>query len=58
MKKYLRRPDFESGDLEKIESTEFVEIDENYDDSNDSDDTYYSADSVDEMLRWLNRERS
>lgn len=59
MKKYLRQPDFESNDLEKIRATEAIEIDpETYDDSNDSDDTVYTADSVYEMLRWLNREES
>lgn len=59
MKKYLRRPDYESNDIEKIRATESVEVDpDTYDDSNDSDDTYYSFDSVEDMLRWLNRERN
>lgn len=59
MKKYLRRPDYESNDIEKIHATESIEVDpETYDDSNDPDDTYYSFDSVEDMLRWLNRERN
>lgn len=57
MKKYLRRPDFESDDVEKIEATESIEVDpETYDSSNDPDDTYYSFDSLEELWRWLNRE--
>ena len=59
MKKYLRRPDYESDDIKKIKATEAVEVDpDTYDDSNDPDDTYYSFDSVEEMLGWLNRERA
>lgn len=59
MKKYLRKPDYESNDIEKIRATESVEVDpETYDNSNDPDDTYYSFDSVEDMLRWLNRERN
>lgn len=57
MKKYLRRPDYESNDIEKIRATESIEINpETYDDSNDPDDTYYSFDSLEEFRRWLNDE--
>lgn len=54
MKKYLRRPDYESNDIEKIRATESVEVDpDTYDDSNDSDDTYYSFDSLEEFRKFL-----
>lgn len=59
MKKYLHRTNCESEDIESAKVVESIEVDPNtYDDSNDPDDTYYSFDSVDEMLRWLNRERT
>lgn len=59
MKKYLRRPDDESENIKKIMTTEAIEVDPaTYDDSNDPDDTYYSFDSFEEMLGWLNRERT
>lgn len=59
MKKYLHRTNCESEDIEGAKGVESIEVDPNtYDDSNDPDDTYYSFDSVDEMLRWLNRERT
>ena len=57
MKKYLRHPDFESNDLEQIHAAEVIEIDpETYDDSNDSDDTIYQFDTIEEFRRWLNDE--
>ena len=57
MKKYLRHPDFESNDLEKIHAAEVIDIDpETYDDSNDSDDTIYQFDTIEEFRRWLNDE--
>ena len=59
MKRYLRKPDYESGDVEKIRTTESVEVDiETYDISNDSDDTYYSFDSLEEYRRWLQHEEN
>lgn len=59
MKRYLKRPDLDSNDLNKINTIESVEVDlDTYDSSNDPDDTIYTADSVEEMLRWLNREES
>ena len=59
MKRYLRKSDYESGDVEKIRATESVEVDiETYDISNDSDDTYYSFDSLEEYRRWLQHEEN
>lgn len=59
MKRYLKRPDLDSNDLNKINTIESVEVDlDTYDSSKDPDDTIYTADSVEEMLRWLNREES
>lgn len=59
MKKYLRRPDDESENIKKIMTVEAIEVDPTtYDDSNDPDDIYYSFDSFEEMLGWLNRERT
>ena len=58
MKRYLKRPDYESNDIEKIKATESIEVDvDTYDDSDDPDDTYYSCSSLDELWRWLNDER-
>lgn len=58
MKRYLRSSNCEAGTDNFILSGDTVEIDpDTYDDSNDSDDTYYSCDSFDELMRWLNRER-
>ena len=57
MKKYLKRPDFDSNDLDKIRATESIEVDPaTYDDSNDSDDTVYQFDTLEEFRRWLNDE--
>ena len=59
MKRYLRKPDYESGDVKKIRATESVEVDiETYDISNDSDYTYYSFDSLEEYRRWLQHEEN
>lgn len=58
MKRYLKRPDFESNDVEIIRATDAINVDsETYDSSSDPDDTYYSFDSLDELWGWLNRER-
>ena len=55
MKKYLKRPDFDSNDLDKIRATVSIEVDPaTYDDSNDSDDTVYHFDTLEEFRRWLN----
>lgn len=55
MKKYLKRPDFDSNDLDKIRATESIEVGPaTYDDSNDSDDTVYQFDTLEEFRRWLN----
>lgn len=55
MKKYLKRPDFDSNDLDKIRATESIEVDPaTYDDSNDSDDTVYQFDTLEEFRRLLN----
>lgn len=55
MKRYLKRPDLDSNDLNKINATKSIEVDpDTYDDSNDSDDTVYQFDTLDEFRRWLN----
>ena len=56
MKRFVKSIDMNKNDA-IINGNEAVEIDvSTYDSSNDPDDTIYTADSVEEMLRWLNRE--
>ena len=55
MKRYLKRPDLDSNDLNEINATKSIEVDPDaYDDSNDSDDTVYQFETLDEFRRWLN----
>lgn len=56
MKRFVKSIDMVKNDA-IINGNEAVEVDiDTYDSSKDPDDTIYTADSVEEMLRWLNRE--
>ena len=59
MKKYLKRPDYESDDINIIEATESVELDldsMSLDDvMNAPDDTYFSCDSIEEFHDFLKK---
>lgn len=54
MKRYIRRRDCDPEEIERIIATEAEEVDINtHDFSKDSDDTYYTFDSLEEFRRWL-----
>lgn len=59
MKKYLRRPNYESNDIYDIQATESVDVgvdDVSIDDIMDApDDTYFSCDNIEEFHELLKK---
>ena len=59
MKRYLKRPCYESNSIEIIDATESIPIDldeVSIDDiMNTPDDTYFSCDSIDEYFEFLKK---
>lgn len=54
MKRYIKNADYDSDINDVVEATEAVEVDINtHDFSQDSDDTYYIFDIIEEFRQWL-----
>lgn len=59
MKRYIKNADYDSDINDVVEATEAVEVDINtHDFSQDSDDTYYIFDTIEEFRRWLELEEN